>query len=717
MLRQIEYADSMIRSNPLKAYEIVEEIDVENISQEDYLDVLNVKMKSLWLMGEYERAFEITDEVLDLSGESEYWQSQTLNIKGNIYFDLGNIDKALENYLEGLSLARKIGNRIREANLLNNVGEIYSTLDAFDDAIKYYSMSFEIAKDMDGEVVTGISQLNIGDVYYKQGNYEDALTMVKVALNCFTSTEDYISIALAHLSLAKIGRASGDTEQAKKDLILAIDVLRRLHEKFNLLQAYEIMIDMLMDENAFDEAIEYIEDAMDLSEALGVKKEIAEIALFAANIYEKQKQFNKSLDYYKQYAEVRLIHEKEKEAELHKNITTQINIEKAIHEKEIYRLKNVELRKKTEEIQKLYDDMQIINTIGEDITSTMDIEKILYLLYDNINKMMDATYFGLFQYDQESRMFNTQLFLEYGQPIVPSYISIDDKNSVGAWCIRHRKAIFSNMYDQDYTKFRESYNDERSENHKTRSIMVVPLTIEGDIVGALTVQSTVREAYKDYHFNLLEALASFIAIAIRNSQRSQSLSIEIEQRIKTQRKLEVLNEKLSHMSYIDALTEIANRRSFVDYFNRELSRSKRFKETVSLLIIDVDHFKEYNDNYGHVEGDYCLKNVAKLLKKALKRDIDFVARYGGDEFVAVMSKSDYEGAYQVAEQMKFYVEQAQLEHKYSPVEDIITLTIGGVSRVPNANDTMELIIQEADKALYHAKDKGRNQICFYSDIK
>jgi diguanylate cyclase (GGDEF)-like protein len=227
----------------------------------------------------------------------------------------------------------------------------------------------------------------------------------------------------------------------------------------------------------------------------------------------------------------------------------------------------------------------------------------------------------------------------------------------------------------------------------------------------------VRDAYKDYHFNLIKALASYIAIAIKNSQESLKLSKEIEERIATQNKLEILNERLSHMSYMDALTQIPNRRSFIEYFNRELSRAKRLSEEIALFIIDIDFFKEYNDNYGHVEGDKCLTLVAALLKKALKREIDFVARYGGDEFVAVMSHIDYDGAYQIAEEMIFNIKESNIEHKFSKIEDRITITIGGIVKVPEQYNTMEQIIHYADNALYNAKEKGRNQISFYNDIE
>jgi len=109
--------------------------------------------------------------------------------------------------------------------------------------------------------------------------------------------------------------------------------------------------------------------------------------------------------------------------------------------------------------------------------------------------------------------------------------------------------------------------------------------------------------------------------------------------------------------------------------------------------------------------------VASLLKKALKREIDFVARYGGDEFVAVMTNIDYDGAYLVAEEMTSNIREHAIEHTYSPIEDIITITIGGYTLVPENDASMEQIIHNADNALYNAKDKGRNQIAFWNDIK
>lgn len=716
MLKQLEYVDSILRSDPLKAYDLIMDLKATLNGHEEHIDALLLETRALVYMSRISEACVNGTELLEAIEIHQQDEKQSIahNILGSIQFEMGNYDKALEYYMKGLSWSKKNRDFKNEANILNNIGDIYNKLEVLDEARNYFLLSLDMARSIDFTSLIGVVQLNLGDVQLKTGAFEDAVDQIHSAINHFMEIEDYIGIAHAHYSLGKAYQSIKNYEKSKSELKLSIDILRRLHEKSTLIHAYELMIEILIDERQYFEALEYVEDAMDISRLISNKRELGDIALHAAKIYEIKENYGEALKYYKLYAETRANYERDIEEEHQKNINAQINIEKATHEKEIYRLRNVELRKKTDEIQKLYEDMNTINAISQDITATLEIEKILYVLYENINKMMDAAVFGIFLYHEKREVLTTDLFLEYGQPLKTIEISVHDESSIGAWVFRNREPIFSLNFDNE----RKLYKQDPKKNNlsqATHSVIVIPLIIQEMVVGVITVQSTLKDAYTTYHFNLLMTLASHIAIAIKNSQESQRLSKEIQERIKTQNKLEVLNEKLSHMSYMDALTNIPNRRSFVDYFTRELSRAKRQQESIGLLIIDIDFFKEYNDNYGHVEGDKCLFLVASLLKKALRRDIDFVARYGGDEFVAVMTNIGYEGARLVAEEMKDNIKNHGIEHTYSPIEDIITITIGGCVQIPNNDITMEQFIHNADNALYVAKDKGRNQISFYKE--
>ncbi len=175
-------------------------------------------------------------------------------------------------------------------------------------------------------------------------------------------------------------------------------------------------------------------------------------------------------------------------------------------------------------------------------------------------------------------------------------------------------------------------------------------------------------------------------------------------------KLQQVNVILNRLSRIDGLTGIANRRHFDDLFCQEWKRAGRLSKPISLLLVDIDFFKNFNDTYGHQLGDECLKQVAGALSRALKRPCDVIARYGGEEFVAFLPETDEKGAIMVAETMQVNMADANIPHRNSPVSDKVTVSIGVSTAVPATNLLPGTLIADADKALYQAKQEGRNRI-------
>ena len=161
---------------------------------------------------------------------------------------------------------------------------------------------------------------------------------------------------------------------------------------------------------------------------------------------------------------------------------------------------------------------------------------------------------------------------------------------------------------------------------------------------------------------------------------------------------------------MDALTGIPNRRSFSERILAEFAISRKSDAELSVIMCDIDNFKKYNDRYGHVEGDVCLRKVAQCIQDSLKRPIDFCARYGGEEFVVVLPNSSLNGAMTVAERIRENVESLKIEHNDSTTGGIITMSLGlATSKIVNA-DSDEQFIRCADQALYLAKKYGRNQV-------
>nr|WP_281411983.1 GGDEF domain-containing protein [Motiliproteus sediminis] len=168
---------------------------------------------------------------------------------------------------------------------------------------------------------------------------------------------------------------------------------------------------------------------------------------------------------------------------------------------------------------------------------------------------------------------------------------------------------------------------------------------------------------------------------------------------------------LASLARMDYLTELPNRRECDRKLEQEWLRLRRHGEPLALVLIDIDHFKAYNDHYGHSLGDDCLRQVAKAMSRCLRRPADMLARYGGEEFMAILPETTREGAETVAQAMVEAVRQTGLPHEASSTADWVTISAGVAALVPEDGATPREISELADNALYRAKSGGRNRVC------
>lgn len=172
----------------------------------------------------------------------------------------------------------------------------------------------------------------------------------------------------------------------------------------------------------------------------------------------------------------------------------------------------------------------------------------------------------------------------------------------------------------------------------------------------------------------------------------------------------------TRLANFDSLTQIANRLKFDGYLTKQWKQMMREQSPLSILLCDIDYFKQYNDAYGHVMGDGCLKRVARALSETLSRPTDLVARYGGEEFAAVLPQTGDEGAVRVAERMQVAIARLQIPHVSSTVSPYVTLSIGVASAIPQLQRSPASLVDEADQMLYRAKQQGRNKIVCRGEI-
>ncbi len=193
------------------------------------------------------------------------------------------------------------------------------------------------------------------------------------------------------------------------------------------------------------------------------------------------------------------------------------------------------------------------------------------------------------------------------------------------------------------------------------------------------------------------------------AQANEDLQDAASQQSLLYRQLRIANAELEKLATTDGLTEIANRRTFDAVLKEEWKRGLRSLSPLSVILIDIDFFKRYNDTYGHQAGDECLKKIAQIVASVVKRQGDLVARYGGEEFVVVLPATNIAGALKVAEEIRRAVEEASLDHQTSTVREIVSLSQGIASIVPRLDGMPGELVAAADEALYCAKSRGRDR--------
>jgi len=227
----------------------------------------------------------------------------------------------------------------------------------------------------------------------------------------------------------------------------------------------------------------------------------------------------------------------------------------------------------------------------------------------------------------------------------------------------------------------------------THSAMYAPVRDGDRTIGALWV-SDGATIYGDDDLALVEAFAAYLSLALQRAS------------------LRERTHRLEQLVAIDPLTGVANRRAFDSTIQREWARALRAKRHLAVAMLDIDHFKLYNDSYGHREGDVCLQKIAQVCSASIVRASDLFARYGGEEFAVVLGDADPIAGIVVAERVRSAVEALGIPHSEKE-GGVVTVSIGVASMLPNLGLKPGELVERADRALYMAKDKGRNRVVNY----
>ena len=267
--------------------------------------------------------------------------------------------------------------------------------------------------------------------------------------------------------------------------------------------------------------------------------------------------------------------------------------------------------------------------------------------------------------------------------------------------------------------------------YRSQSFLTVPLkNMADETIGVLQLINATEENGKIGPFSneaipLIEALASQASVALENrhlldaqSAMQKRLEQEVDERTKELKnalaKLSKAHIILKDLTTIDPVTGIRNRQYFEDVFDQEWRRAIRQHYPITLMLLDIDFFKQVNDTYGHLAGDECLATVAQAIDSLFNRPSDVVARYGGEEFVVILPYVEEENSSHMAEQVRAHIERSKIVADGHEIK--VTISIGSVTMLPKEGMNQRELISRADKAMYRAKSQGRNRVCVDSEV-
>lgn len=635
-----------------------------------------------------------------------------LNALGIVYANLGNLAKAQEYYYDCLNLARNAGNTERETAALNNLGELFVEMGRTGESLEYFLPALDRADAGRNLEHKAHVHGNLGHAYRLQGHWDEAAEHLSAALDLAQSAGDRYSYAEWSTELGLVAAERGDIEAAHAAHRRCIDLSRETGNKTALIHGLQNLGSLHHRAGRNDAAMECFQEAVAVGEDAGLSKAVGEAYAAMSEILELAGDFARALAYQKRLSGIRNRTLEETSSRRLRSLSVQHEIEQAQREAEIYRLRNVELKEKSEALDQAYRRMSVLSEIGLEIARVLDLNELLEAVYRHVNQMMDATIFGIALLSGDGTRLRYELFIEDGVRLSPFEKAVEPVETFGAWVVTHRREIFMNDVQNEYSRYIPT-RAQRADTQESNSIIYYPLSYGDRVTGVMSVQSLKKNAYGEETIDALRVLSSYISIAIDNSVAHAELQRLTRSTIEDKNRLEEAYERISYMANHDNLTGLPNRRLLRELMEALLRNSEREASGFGVFYFDLDDFKPINDELGHAAGDEVLVELSRRLREALRRS-DVVSRVGGDEFVALARESRTETDLQsVADKiLECLGRPFQIEEKTYHLSASI-----GIAVYPDDDQSIDGLLRKADVAMYATKSRSKHAATFYRDLQ
>ncbi|MBF9014458.1 MULTISPECIES: diguanylate cyclase [unclassified Oceanispirochaeta] len=620
-----------------------------------------------------ERLTLIEEELNASSSVSEDSLMRMSQVRAAYFLDSAVYKDAFNSFVKCGNMAARLGNNLFQILSANGKGVIKLDQMEFKDAYDYFRVARSYVQGEELSLLNNVLALNIGCALNGLERYDEAFERLNDALEeagklgspmIECSILDEISAML--IKQSRLEEAQNYLEKGLEKSS------QHLFQEGHTQVVYHYAT-LLLKLGEYEKAEKLIED-LDENQVLDLDPIMYHQV--AAEIFEQKGDFQKALHSSK---EIQKINEKLRSTEVLHSV----------------------FKQEKRELQEQNHRLQLVSTIGQELVSTLDLGKILNLIYAQMNVLMPVDLLSISTV--KGNEINVKFTLNKGERIEPFTLHKEDTDSIIAWCVRNKQEVFVRSINADASKYVRNLKPMKgNENNLLESVICIPLLHLGELEGVLTVEGKNPNSYNSQDLDNLRALASYVGIAIRNAMQTEQMT--------------ELNKLLKYQSSVDSLTGLVNRREFLRQSKNILRVCRRNNFPISLAMIDLDHFKIVNDSYGHHAGDEVLKAFGSLLDDYFKRPLDCVGRYGGEELIIL--SGNFPAAEAAARVELVREEFSTVEFKSGDNTFNVNFSCGIYGEIPteDSSDHLNRITALADKYLYRAKEEGRN-CSFLSDKK
>jgi diguanylate cyclase (GGDEF)-like protein len=329
--------------------------------------------------------------------------------------------------------------------------------------------------------------------------------------------------------------------------------------------------------------------------------------------------------------------------------------------------------------------MRILYEIGLAITSGLGLDNTVRALYNQLKKIIPVDFFYLALISRKEDFISFHAFDDQGKKLEIPPLSLTEQPSLTRYTIEKGRTVYIPDVHAPDAEYPYEQTVKTPGDHDEKTHLGIPLIQGGNVLGALAVRANPVDAYATDQIRLVETIANQASVAMDNAR---------------------MFEEVQHLAVTDSLTGLYNRRYFFPYAENEIERARRYQKRLSIIMMDIDHFKKVNDRFGHMAGDRALKMVAQTCLAELRK-VDVMCRFGGEEFLILLPETSKSKAALAARRIRDAVASARI--LVDDGEIALTVSIG-VAELDENHSDLDALIQAADKALYQAKEAGRNQV-------